>query len=79
MRRDPVAVAKALLAERYPSAAICFLAGSVVRGYQTATSDLDIVVVFRKLPNAYRESLVWSEWPVEVFVHDTETLRYFCE
>ena len=78
-RRDPVAVAKALLAERNPSAAICFLAGSVVRGYQTATSDLDIVVVSRKLPNAYRESLVWSEWPVEVFVHDTETLRYFCE
>lgn len=79
MRNDPVADAQALLAERHPSAAVSFLAGSVIRGEHTATSDLDIVVVFDRLPNAYRESLVWSEWPVEMFVHDTETLRYFCE
>lgn len=53
-----------------PSAAISFLAGSVIRGEQTATSDLDIVVVFDELPNVYRESLGWDEWAVEVFVRD---------
>jgi len=79
MSTDPVAVVRALLAERYPSAAVAFLAGSVMRGDHTSTSDLDVVVVFRQLPNAYRESLVRAEWPVEAFIHDTETLRYFCE
>lgn len=79
MRKDPLAVANALLTERYPSAAVAFLAGSVIRGDQTSTSDLDFVVVFRRLPNAYRESLVWQGWPVEAFIHDRETLRYFCE
>lgn len=79
MRRDPVAVANALLTERYPSATAAFLAGSVIRGEHTVTSDLDFVVVFRQLPNAYRESLLWEEWPVEAFIHDSETLRYFCE
>ena len=79
MRNDPVAAARGLLARRFPSAAIAFLAGSVLRGEHTATSDLDIVVVFDQLSNAYRESLVWDEWPVELFVHDPETLQYFCE
>jgi hypothetical protein len=79
VRDDPIAAANSLLVERFPAAAIAFLAGSVVRGEQTAASDLDIVVIFERLPNAYRDSLTWKEWPVELFVHDSETLRYFCE
>ena len=67
------------MADRFQTAAVAFLAGSVIRGEQTATSDLDIVVVFDRLPNAYRTSLTWEGWPVELFVHDSETLRYFCE
>lgn len=72
-------VVSTLMAARYPAAALAFLAGSVVRGDNTATSDLDLVVVFEQVPNAYRESLIWNEWPIEAFVHDSETLRYFCE
>lgn len=79
MRNEPIAAANSLLSERFPAAAIAFLAGSVVRGEHTETSDLDIVVVFDRLPNAYRTSLTWEGWPVELFVHDSETLRYFCE
>jgi hypothetical protein len=79
VRTEPIAAAITLLAERFPAAAVAFLAGSVVRGEQTATSDLDIVVVFDRLPNAHRDSLTWEQWPVELFVHDPETLRYFCE
>ena len=63
--------------ERYPRADVIFLAGSVVRGESTTTSDLDIVVVFKSLPNAYRESYFYSDWPVEAFVHDPKTLEYF--
>jgi len=40
-------------------------------------SDLDLVVIFQKLENAYRESFRFDNWPVEAFVHDPETLHYF--
>lgn len=54
-----------------------FLAGSVVRGEGTRYSDLDLVVVHERLHHAYRESFISSGWPIEAFVHDPETLRYF--
>lgn len=50
-----------------------------MRGEATAESDLDIVVVYERLPNAYRESFVYGGWPVEAFVHDAETLAEFFE
>ena len=54
-----------------------FAAGSIVRGEGTAFSDLDLVVVHESLPCAYRESILFEGLPVEAFVHDPETLRYF--
>ena len=63
--------------EKYPDAEVIFLAGSVMRGEGTSTSDLDIVVVYNKLPCAFRDSYKYSGWPVEAFVHDPETLKYF--
>ncbi len=56
-----------------------FLAGSVVNGEGTFYSDLDIVVIYGKLDQAYRESFIFDEWPIEAFVHDPETLKYFFE
>lgn len=56
-----------------------FLGGSVMRGEATPASDLDIVVVYKRLPNAYREAFVYGGWPVEAFVHDVETLEEFFE
>lgn len=50
-----------------------------MRGQGTPHSDLDVVVVLDSLPAAYRESLNQREWPVELFVHDRETLAYFFE
>ena len=78
-RPDPLATAKTALADRYPEAELAFLAGSVVRGDATATSDLDLVVVFGRLDRAYRQSFTLEDWPVEAFVHDPQTLRYFME
>lgn len=54
-----------------------FLAGSLVRGEGTPYSDLDLVIVFDRLPKAYRESFHSHGYPVEAFVHDPETLNYF--
>jgi predicted nucleotidyltransferase len=78
-RVSPVEAAREIWRERYAGARVIFLAGSVMRGEATPTSDLDIVVVFEKLPNAYREAFTFGGWPVEAFVHDAETLRHFFE
>lgn len=70
-------VAKEVFESKYPNASVVFLAGSIVRGESTPCSDLDLVVIFDKLPAAYRESFYFQGFPVEAFVHDPETLNYF--
>lgn len=76
-RPDPRKAAYDILRARYPGARMLFLCGSVIRGDATSTSDLDLVVIFEKLPTAYRESFIHEGWPIEAFVHDPETLAYF--
>ena len=76
-RPDPHAAARLLWSERYPSASILFCGGSVVRGEGFPSSDLDVVVVFEQVANAWRESFHFQGWPVEVFGHDPGTLAYF--
>jgi hypothetical protein len=76
-RSSPQDVTDRLFRTRFSDARALFCAGSVVRGEGTAHSDLDIVVVYDRVPNAWRESLVWEGWPVELFVHDPETLAYY--
>lgn len=77
MENRIIGVAHAIRSARYPDASAIFAAGSIVRGEGTATSDLDLVVVYASLPSAYRESFRFSGVPVEAFVHDPETLEYF--
>jgi Nucleotidyltransferase domain. len=73
----PSKVAKEIFESKYPTASAVFLAGSIVRCEGTPYSDLDLVVIFDKLPAAYRESFYFRDFPVEAFVHDPETLNYF--
>lgn len=68
-----------ILQTKYPSAEFAYLAGSIIRGEGTPFSDLDVVVIFADLPNAYRESFYFEGFPVETFVHTPETLTYFFE
>jgi len=75
-KKDPRDTAAEILAKKYPEARVGFLAGSVIRGKDTQTSDLDLVVIYDKLPQACRESFVFGGWPTEAFVHDPQTLRY---
>lgn len=76
-KRDPVEVAKEILKDRYPTAAVAFVAGSFNRNEATVFSDIDLVVVFEKVEFAWRESLTYSDWPIEVLAHDPETLHFF--
>lgn len=78
-RPEPLEAASEIFRSRYAGARVLFLAGSVMRGEATPASDLDIVVVYERLPNAYREAFVHEGWPVEAFVHDAATLRDFFE
>jgi predicted nucleotidyltransferase len=76
-RKSPVETAKKLLNEKYPHYSVAFVAGSFNRGEETATSDIDLVVVLPKVEQAWRESLIYDGWPVELLIHDEETLKYF--
>ncbi|HEX8422355.1 MAG TPA: nucleotidyltransferase domain-containing protein [Pyrinomonadaceae bacterium] len=76
-RISPVEAAQEIFRTRYAGARVIFLAGSVIRGEGTPASDLDLVVVYERLPVAYRESFMHGGWPVEAFVNDAETLNYF--
>ncbi|GAA2139268.1 nucleotidyltransferase domain-containing protein [Nocardioides koreensis] len=75
-RGDAVTAARRLVEERFPDARAAFLGGSVVLGGATATSDLDVTVV-RAEGAAYRESLTYAGWPVELFVHTPASVRHY--
>jgi N-acetylglutamate synthase-like GNAT family acetyltransferase len=79
MRNSPLQTIQKLIQERYQGAKTVFWAGSVSKSQGTDTSDLDLVVIYEELANAYREAFIYEEWPVDVFVHDQETLEYFFE
>lgn len=74
---SPIFAAKDLFETRYLGASAILVAGSVVRGEASTYSDLDLVVIFPSVRAAYRESFTHKGWPVEAFIHDLETLRYF--
>jgi hypothetical protein len=49
-------LAATVLGARYPGADAGFAMGSILRGEATPFSDLDLVVLFARLPNARREA-----------------------
>ncbi|WP_437357872.1 hypothetical protein [Inquilinus limosus] len=74
-----LATAESVLATRYPDAHFAFVAGSIIRGQDTAHSDIDLVVVYGRVDRARRESFRSGGFPVEAFVHDPGTLRWFMD
>jgi nucleotidyltransferase-like protein len=75
--KDLIKITKQILDDRYPDADVIFLSGSLLRGEGTPYSDLDLIVIFERLPHAWRESFNFQGYPVEAFVHDPETFNYF--
>jgi len=76
-RMDAVAAAVALVGREFPACLAAFLAGSVVRGEATASSDLDILVIVPPDQPVFRESFRAFGWPVELFVQTPESHRDF--
>jgi hypothetical protein len=77
-RPDPVETARSLVSERFPDALGAWLGGSSVTDRVTDTSDLDVTVLLA-YADVHRESLEHRGWPVELFVHDTDSVRHFVE
>jgi hypothetical protein len=73
---EPEGLAVRVLKARFPDADAGFATGSIIRGRATALSDLDLVVLYARLPNARREAFRFEDLPVDVFIHDGETLRW---
>jgi GNAT superfamily N-acetyltransferase len=78
-RSDPLRTLQKLLNERYQDALAVFWAGSVSNDQGNGASDLDLVIVYEQVPNAWREAFIYEGWPIDTFVHDKDTLRYFFE
>lgn len=78
MRNEPLPTIQKLIKERYVEAKAVFWAGSVAANQGTSASDLDLVIVFEKVAHAYREAFIYDGWPIDAFIHDLDTLRYFC-
>ena len=74
---DALEAAQRFVEQAFPECDAAFLAGSIVRGEATATSDLDMVIVTKEVRAAYRESLYADGWPTEVFVHTHTSYREF--
>ncbi len=73
-RMDPIVDARDLVAARFPEARCAFLGPGILSARRTATSDLDIVVLLGGPPAPFRESLIWRDWPAELFVHDLNSI-----
>ncbi|MGM9988143.1 MAG: nucleotidyltransferase domain-containing protein [Bacillaceae bacterium] len=74
---DPVEAAHQFIDKYFPNCQGALLAGSVVRGEATKTSDLDIVIFNKNLHFSYRESLMAFGWPIEIFVHNLSSYKQY--
>lgn len=81
MRKNPdfLAVAKIALNQHYPDANLAFVCGSVIRGEDTPTSDIDLVVLYTdpEFDNVHRKSAEVEGWPIEFFVHTPKAQDFF--
>jgi predicted nucleotidyltransferase len=75
---DFIETAKKVIAQHHPHALAAFVAGSIVRGEQTSTSDIDLLVIYGDdFDDVHRASIIFDEWPVEMFVQNTKANAYF--
>lgn len=74
---EPIKAAKQLINILFPNCQGALLAGSVVRGQITRTSDLDIIIFDKTLHTSYRESIIDFDWKIEVFAHNLTSYKDF--
>ncbi len=71
--------AREYVTTEFPNCILAILAGSVVRGEGTDTSDLDIVIISDEEELPYRKSLIFQKWPIEVFVYNHKSYKEYCQ
>lgn len=76
-RMEAYKAAEMFTLNHFPNCHGALLAGSVVRGEATETSDLDIVIFDKKLSTAFRKSVIEFGWNIEVFVHNLTSYKEF--
>lgn len=74
---QPIEAAKRFIDKHFPTCQGAVLAGSVVRGEATDTSDLDIVVFDQNISSPYRESFIEFGWAIEAFVHNLTSYQHY--
>ncbi|MRX72420.1 nucleotidyltransferase domain-containing protein [Bacillus lacus] len=78
-RPQPIEAAFLFTQKHFPHCQGAILAGSVVRGQATKTSDLDIVIFDENISSSYRVSLIEFGWNIELFAHNLSSYRFFFE
>lgn len=76
-KAKPIEAAELFINKHFPNCQGAVLAGSVVRGEATDTSDLDIVVFDKNILSAYRESFIDFGWAIEAFVHNLTSYQHY--
>ncbi len=74
---DPIKAGQLFVGKYFPNCQGALLAGSVIRGEATITSDLDIIIFDDKFSDSYRESVIDFGWAIEVFVHTLISYRQY--
>lgn len=78
--QNPLETILTIYKTKHPGASALFWAGSVSKNKKvTASSDLDLVVVYKQLAKPYREAFTLNEWPIDTFVMDEKSLLNFFE
>lgn len=76
---EPAEAAKRFIEKYFPNCQGALLAGSVVRGEATETSDLDIIIFDQCLTTSFRESFIVFGWAIEAFVHNLSSYKQYFE
>ncbi|RDZ13347.1 nucleotidyltransferase domain-containing protein [Priestia megaterium] len=76
-RLEPLQAATQFIFKHYPNCQGALLAGSVVRGESTRTSELDLVIFDENFTSSFRESLIEFGWAIEVFAHNLTSYQAF--
>ncbi|TBL78610.1 nucleotidyltransferase domain-containing protein [Paenibacillus thalictri] len=77
-RADPVEAARGIINRHFPGCTVAILSGSALR-HVTPTSDLDLVVFDASCGDVFRKSFTDGGWPVEVFLLQQESYRFYLD
>ncbi len=74
-----IKIVNKILDLKYPKCDGALMAGSIVRGEGTKTSDIDLIIFDMSIDKPYRESFMFDDVPIEVFVQNKESFKFFFE